>query len=339
MYLFTRQLSNNPRTRIAVFSTKRYDKHTLEPAFKKLGFNPFFLESALSEETVILAENYQVVCVFVNDDLNSTVISYLAGKGLKHILLRCAGYNNVDLAACKEFGIKVARVPAYSPHAVAEFAVGQILMLNRKLHLAYARARAGNFNLEGLTGFDLSGKTAGIIGTGKIGRCVIEILSKGFGMNVICYDLYPTEGYTYVDLPELLKKSDVISLHCPLSPETKYIINANTIEQMKTGVMLINSSRGGLIDTKALISGLKSRKIGSVALDVYEDESDLFFKDSSSNIIQDDVFSRLLTFPNVSVTGHQAFLTREALDNIAEATAANCSALLNGKECPNLVSA
>jgi D-lactate dehydrogenase len=300
-----------------------------------------FFEARLTTETASLARNFPVVCVFVNDQLDRETLNILAQSDTKLIALRCAGFNNVDLKAAKEFGITVVRVPAYSPYAVAEHAVGLILTLNRKLHRAYYRVRDGNFALDGLLGFDLHGRTVGIFGTGKIGRITAKILA-GFGCNILGYDLYPHAefeqiGGKYVDSRELVAQSDIISLHCPLTPETYHLINTETINFMKQGVMLINTSRGALIDTKAVIKGLKSKKIGYLAIDVYEQESDLFFEDLSNEIIQDDVFQRLLTFPNVLITGHQAFFTEEALSNIAETTINNITKFEQGKFCENQV--
>ena len=266
----------------------------------------------------------------------------IAGGGTRLIALRCAGFNNVDLKAAAELGMTVVRVPAYSPYAVAEHTVALILTLNRKLHRAYNRVREGNFSLDGLLGFDLHGRTVGIVGTGKIGRIVGQIL-QGFGCKILAYDLYPNpefeaSGAQYVEPLELAAKSDIITLHCPLTPETHHIVNAETINYIKPGVMLVNTSRGALIDTKAIIDGLKSKKIGYLALDVYEQEEDLFFEDLSNEVIQDDVFQRLLTFPNVIITGHQAFFTENALKNIAETTLSNITDFEKGKSCPNQVS-
>jgi len=264
----------------------------------------------------------------------------IAAGGTKLIALRCAGFNNIDLAVAKELGITVVRVPAYSPYAVAEHTVGLILTLNRKFHRAYARVREGNFSLDGLLGFDLHDRTVGIIGTGRIGAITAQIL-HGFGCQILAYDKYPNPDCKaialYVDLPELFNKSDIISLHCPLTPETHHLINAEAIAQMKQNVMLINTSRGALIDTEAVITGLKSGKVGYLGLDVYEQEADLFFEDLSNTVIQDDVFERLLTFPNVVITGHQAFFTEDALRNIAETTLTNISDFERGNTCLNIL--
>ncbi|KAK9331165.1 hypothetical protein V1520DRAFT_390784 [Lipomyces starkeyi] len=327
---------------IAVFSTKKYDTLYLRPALEANGHHPHFLQTRLDNETVVLAEGYTAICIFVNDSLTAHGIEHLAKKGLKYVLLRCAGYNNVDLDAADKCGIKVARVPAYSPYSVAEFAVGLMLMLNRNLHKAYTRVRAGNFSLEGLTGFDMRNRRIGIVGTGKIGLLTGKIC-RGFDSDVVCYDPYPNidrakeYGMRYVSLDELLTTCDIISLHCPLLPSTHHMINSETLSKMKDGVMIINTSRGGLIDTVALIKALKSGKVGQVGMDVYEHESNMYFEDSSDSIMLDDVFSRLLTFHNVCITGHQAFLTREALENIAQETASNLEGFLKGIEPKGIV--
>ena len=284
-----------------------------------------FFEHRLSPDTVMSAQGYNAVCVFVNDILNGDVIRQLAQMGVGLIALRCAGYNNVDLHACEAHGIRVVRVPSYSPPSIAEHAVMLMLALNRRITRAHARVREGNFSLEGLVGFEMHGKTVGIIGTGRIGKCAAEIM-LGFGCSVLAYDPYPNAelaarpGLEYVSLEQILEKSHIISLHVPLIPDTHHLINKGTIEKMMPGVMLINTSRGALIDTQALILGLKSGKIGSAGLDVYEEEGDYFFEDFSDTIITDDTLARLLTFNNVLVTSHQAFLTREALQSIAETT-------------------
>jgi len=321
----------DPRPHVAVFDAKPYDRRHLEAAGPELAWQ--FLEAHLGLDTARLAAGYEVVCVFVNDDLNEAVIEQLAAGGVKLIALRCAGFNNVDLAAAKRCGLTVVRVPAYSPHAVAEHAMGLILTLNRKLHRAHQRVREGNFSLAGLEGVDLYGRTASVIGMGKIGRCLAEIL-RGFSMTVLAYDLYPDEafanrtGVRYVPLDEAIESAEIISLHTPLMPETHYLINAERIGNMKPGVMLINTSRGALVDTAALIAGLKSGHIGAAGLDVYEEESGYFFENRSDVVISDDLLARLLTFPNVLITSHQAFLTQEALDNIAETTVENIRGFL-----------
>jgi D-lactate dehydrogenase len=313
--------------RIAVFSTKPYDEQFLTAANKNGRYEMTFYEARLTADTVGLARDYDAVCVFVNDQLGADTIAGLAKRGVKLIALRCAGFNNVDLAAAAKHNIKVVRVPAYSPHAVAEHTLALLLCVNRKIHRAYARVREGNFALEGLLGFDIYGKTVGVIGTGKIGINVARIF-QGFGCKVLAYDLYPNEecktmGVEYQDLPTLFARSDIVTLHCPLTPETYHLINRDALAQMKAGVTIINTSRGALIDTTAVIDGLKSGRVGYLAIDVYEEESDLFFEDLSSQVIQDDVFARLITLPNVVVTGHQGFFTNVALYNIAETTIGN----------------
>jgi D-lactate dehydrogenase len=315
--------------RVAVFSTKSYDKAYLDAANADQ-HQLVYLEPRLDVSTVFAAEGAQAVCVFVNDVINAEVIAMLAKLHVQLITLRCAGFNNVDLEAAKLHGITVARVPEYSPHSVAEHAVALMLTLNRKIHRASARVREANFSLDGLLGFDMHGKTVGVIGTGKIGQCVAKIM-MGFGCKVLAFDPYPNQqcidaGASYVTLEELLSSSDIVSLHCPLTPETHHLIDEKAIKQMRPGVMLINISRGAVIDTRAIIRGLKSGVIGSLGLDVYEEEENLFFRDLSSTVIHDDVFARLLTFPNVVITGHQAFFTDEALTEIAKTTIANISA-------------
>ena len=324
--------------KVAVFSTKPYDRQFFERANQHNHELDFF-EPGLNSLTASLATGYEAVCVFVNDRLDRQTIGILANKGVKLIALRCAGYNNVDLEAAKESGISVVRVPAYSPYAVAEHAIALILTLNRKIHRAYYRIREGNFALDGLLGFDLHGRTVGIIGTGKIGRIAGQIL-HGFGCRILAYDLYPNEEFgdrygEYVTLEDLFAQSDIISLHCPLTADTHHLIDTEAISMMKPGVMLVNTSRGGLVDTQAVIKGLKSHKIGNLALDVYEQESNMFFEDLSGEIIQDDDFERLLTFPNVIITGHQAFFTEDALNNIAETTLANITAIASKQPCDN----
>lgn len=310
----------------AVFSTKDYDRAFLNAANVSRHELHFF-EPHLSGETASLAAGFGAVCVFVNDRVDAPVMAKLAEGGVRLVALRCAGYNNVDLGAARTHGLVVARVPGYSPYAVAEHTVGLILALNRKLHRAYNRVREGNFALDGLLGFDLHGKTAGIIGTGKIGTVVSQILA-GFGCRVLAFDPVPSEtcrsrGTRYVEFDELLGESDLITLHCPLTPGNKHMIDAAALRKMRDGVMLINTSRGALIDTIAVIEALKGGKVGYLGLDVYEEEEEIFFEDRSGLIISDDVFSRLLTFPNVIITGHQAFFTREALENIATTTIEN----------------
>jgi D-lactate dehydrogenase len=328
--------------KIAVFSTKRYDREFLDAA-NGARYQLRFFEPHLDEQTVSLAQGFEAVCVFVNDRLNASVIESLAGFGVRLIALRCAGFNNVDLTAAQKHNVAFVRVPAYSPHAVAEHTVGLILALNRKLHRAYNRIREGNFSLDGLLGFELNGQTTGLIGTGKIGAVVAKILT-GFGCRILAFDPFENEeckalGVSYTSLDKLLASSDVISLHCPLTPENHHIINVESLSKMKNGVMLINTSRGALIDTLAVIDGLKSGKVGYLGLDVYEEEGDMFFEDLSDHIIRDDVFTRLLTFPNVIITGHQAFFTRNALEKIAATTIANINEFEATGQCVNEVKA
>ena len=321
---------------VAFFDTKSYDRES----FKKFADDNIkirMFENKLNIDTVSMAQNCDAVCAFVNDDINKEVIEKLHSYGIGLIAMRCAGYNNVDLKACRD-KIKIAHVPAYSPYAIAEHAMGMILLLNRKLHRAYIRTRDHNFSLDGLTGFDLMGKTVGIVGTGKIGRCFADIC-KGFSMKILGYDPYKNEEFcgNYVSMEELLKSSDIISLHCPLTKENRHLINDETVSQMKDGVFIINTSRGKLIDTQSIINGLKSQKIGAAGLDVYEEETDLFFEDYSEEVIHDDTLSTLISMPNVLVTSHQAFLTREALSGIAKTTMENLKNYLTGKELKNEV--
>lgn len=318
---------------LAVFSTKPYDERFLNSANEAHAHALTFLEPRLTPATAPLASGFEAVCAFVNDDLNRVVLEVLAAGGTRLLALRSAGFNHVDLAAAKKLGLVVTRVPAYSPYAVAEHTLALILALNRKVHRAYNRVREGNFTLDGLLGFDLHGKTVGVVGTGKIGIAFAQIMS-GFGCRLLAYDPYPNESAgvaRYVSLPHLLEEADILSLHCPLTPETHHLIGDETLRQMKQGVMLINTSRGALVDTRAVIRALKSGKLGYLGLDVYEEETELFFEDRSSRVIQDDVFSRLLTFPNVLITGHQAFFTEEALHNIAATTLANVTAFEKGE--------
>jgi D-lactate dehydrogenase len=324
--------------KLAVFSTRNYDRDFLTAANQSRHEIHFF-EPHLNEETVGLAAGFGAVCVFVNDRVDRAVIERLASLGVGLIALRCAGYNNVDLKAAAKHGLTVVRVPGYSPYAVAEHAVGLMLALNRKLHRAYNRVREGNFALDGLLGFDMHGKTVGIIGTGKIGSVVAEILA-GFGCPTLAFDPLPNErcqssGVRYLKIDDLLAQSDIITLHCPLTQENQHMIDATALQKMKVGVMLINTSRGALIDTAAVIEALKSGKVGYLGLDVYEEEEQIFFEDRSGLIISDDVFSRLLTFPNVIITGHQAFFTREALVNIAATTIDNITKFTGGQILEN----
>ena len=308
---------------VAFFDAKAYDLPSFERCGREHDIRFRFLETKLNEDTAELARGCDAVCVFVNDTVNAAVIEKLHQCGVRLIALRCAGYNNVDVRAA--FGkIHVVHVPAYSPYAVAEHAIALLLTSVRRIHKAYNRTREFNFSLNGLTGFDFHGKTVGVIGTGKIGRIFIDIC-RGFGMKVIAYDRFPApdSGIDYVTPDELFARSDVISLHCPLTDETRHMIDAAAIEKMKKGVVIVNTSRGGLIDTEALLEGIKARKIGAACLDVYEEEADVFFEDRSGHILNDDLLSRLISMPNVIVTSHQAFLTEEALDNIAETTVNN----------------
>lgn len=325
--------------KVAVFSTKPYDRDFLSRFCSEHELR--FFEVRLTSDTVRLAVDCEAVCVFVNDVVSAEVISELSNIGVSSIALRCAGFNNVDLGAASNKGISVVRVPAYSPHAVAEHTVGLMLSLNRKLHKAYHRVREGDFRLNGLLGFDMHGRTVGVVGTGKIGECVAQILS-GFGCRLLGYDRIPNTaceamGMEYVPLPQLLSESDILTFHCPLTPETHHMVDSESIQQMKAGVMLINTSRGALIDTKAAIAGLKSGQIGWLGIDVYEEEADLFFEDLSDSVIRDDVFSRLGTFPNVMITGHQAFFTSDAMIQIAQTTSHNLSEIEAGRECENVV--
>lgn len=319
---------------VAVFDTKQYDI----PGFEKYTSDDVsfkFFETKITEDTAKLAKGFDAVVVFVNDTINKSVIDQLCEYGVKLIALRCAGFNNVDLEYAKG-KIPVVRVPAYSPYAVAEHTMALLLTSLRRIHKAYNRTREFNFSLNGFTGFDLHGKTIGVVGTGKIGKIFINIC-KGFGMNVIAYDLYPDRSadINYVSLDELFEKSDIISLHCPLTEENMYLINKDTIAKMKKGVFILNTSRGKLIDAEALLEGIKEKKVGAACLDVYEDENDIFFKDYSGHILQDDVLARLISMPNVIITSHQAFLTEEALDNIAKTTVDNITEFFKNKNLIN----
>ena len=327
--------------KVAVFSTKSYDRTFLEAANVGGQHELVFFEPRLNLETSVLAAGFPAVCAFVNDCLDAKTLRAIAQNGVRLLALRSAGFNHVDLAAARELDLTLLRVPAYSPYAVAEHAVALILSLNRKIHRAYNRVREGNFALDGLLGFDLHGKTVGIVGTGRIGAITAKIL-HGFGCRLLGYDVSQNPdcvalGMEYMALGELFAASDIVSLHCPLIPETYHLIGAEAIGQMKPGMMLINTSRGQLIDTKAVTKGLKSGKIGYLGLDVYEQETDLFFEDLSNQVIQDDVFQRLLTFPNVLITGHQAFFTEEALKNIAETTIGNITDFEQGRTCPHKI--
>lgn len=325
--------------RIAFYDTKPYDKPSFDKYGEKYGITFKYFETKLNEDTVELAKGFDGVCVFVNDTINRTVIDKLCEMGIRLIALRCAGFNNVDIKYA--YGkIHIFRVPAYSPYAVAEHAMALLLTSVRRTHKAYIRSKDFNFSLNGLTGFDLNGKTIGVIGTGKIGKVLIKIC-RGFGMNVLAYDKFPSKDLDnkdtvrYVSMDELLKNSDIISLHCPLTDDTYHLIDDSAIEKAKKGVIIINTSRGALIDAEALLSGIKERKVGAACLDVYEEESELFFEDNSGHIMEDDILARLISMPNVIVTSHQAFLTDEALLNIAETTSKNIADFFAKKPCPN----
>jgi D-lactate dehydrogenase len=327
--------------KIAVCSSQSYDRNFLSEANREFAHELTFFDAHLNEETWRMVAGFPTVCVFVNDTLNAAVLTNLAEQGTSLIALRCAGFNNVDVQASTDLGLKVVRVPAYSPHSVAEHSVALMMALNRRIPRAYNRVRDGNFALEGLLGFELRGKTVGIIGTGRIGAAVAGIL-HGFGCRLIAYDPQPNAaclslGVEYVSLQQLYAASDIITLHSPLNKQSLHLINAAAVAQMKRGVMLINTSRGGVIDTPAVIAGLKSCKIGYLGLDVYEQEGDLFFQDLSNQVIQDDMFERLLTFPNVLITGHQGFFTQEALTSIAQTTLQNISLFEKTGECQNQV--
>jgi len=328
-------------TKIAFFDSKPYDEASFKQTNENFGFDIRYYKGHLNKDNVLLTKGADVVCIFVNAVVNAGVIDELVNNGVKLIALRCAGFNNVDLKAAKD-RIKVVRVPAYSPYAVAEHTLALMLTLNRKTHKAYSRTREGNFSLNGLMGFDMFEKTAGIIGTGKIAKILMKILS-GIGMKIVAYDLYPDFDFAkqynveYTSLDELYKRSDIISLHCPLTKETEYIIDENSIAKMKDGVMIINTGRGKLIHTHALINGLKSKKIGSAGLDVYEEEGDYFFEDHSNIVMDDDILARLLSFNNVIVTSHQAFFTKEAMKSIAVTTLQNIQDFVDGKALVNEV--
>ena len=328
--------------KIAFFDTHSYDKKSFVEANKSFNYEIDFRDYKLNENTALTAQGYDVVCVFVNDVVNAEVIKTLADCGVKLIALRCAGFNNVDLKAAASAGIKVVRVPAYSPYAVAEHGVALLMSLTRHIPQAYLRTKTANFNIEGLTGRDLFGLTAGILGTGKIGRIMADIL-MGFGMKIIAYDPFPNEQWAkeknieYVGLDEIFQRSDVLSLHCPLTEETKHVVNHDRMKMMKHDAVIINTGRGALIDSKALVHALKHGHIGGIGMDVYEEESKYFFSDWSTDIMTDDTLARLLTFPNVIITGHQAFLTTNALKNLAETTLENVKAFGAGAELVNEV--
>ncbi|WP_277950334.1 2-hydroxyacid dehydrogenase [Halomonas sp. YLGW01] len=328
--------------RVAMFSAQPYDRRFFTEAAAGREIALQFHEVTLTPDSAVLAHGADGVCAFVNDRLDAEVLEALAVQGVRFIALRCAGFNNVGLAAAERLGLAVARVPAYSPEAVAEHALALLLTLNRRIHRAFNRVREGNFMLEGLLGMTLAGKTVGLIGTGRIGLATARIF-RGFGCRLLGEDRYPSEAFTtlggeYVSRERLLAESDVISLHCPLTDDTRYLIDEAALSRLKPGAILINTSRGGLVDTRAAIAALKTRRLGGLAIDVYEQETSLFFRDHSSDIIDDDIFQRLTTFPNVLITGHQGFFTAEALTEIAEVTLDNIEALGRGEPCPNRVS-
>lgn len=328
--------------KIAFYDTHSYDKTSFGKVNEAFGYHIDFFEFKLNENTAPTSRGYDVVCVFVNDVVNAEVIAQLKESGVKLIALRCAGFNNVDLPAAAAAGIKAVRVPAYSPHAVAEHGIALLMALTRHIPQAYLRTKTANFNIEGLTGRDLYGLTGGVLGTGKIGQTMAALM-QGMGMNVIAYDLYPNtewakeKGIEYVSLADIFKRSDVLSLHCPLTEETKHVVNHDSMKTMKSDAIIINTGRGALIDSKALVHALKHHQIGGAALDVYEEESKYFFGDWSTHVLTDDVLARLLTFPNVIITGHQAFLTTNALGNIAETTLGNIKAFFAGEPLQNEV--
>ncbi|AEI36976.1 MAG: 2-hydroxyacid dehydrogenase [Zymomonas mobilis subsp. pomaceae] len=327
--------------RVAIFSSKNYDHHSIEKENKHYGHDLIFLNERLTRKTAPKAKGSQAVCIFVNDEADAEVLEILAELGIKLIALRCAGYNNVDLETAKKLNLKVVRVPAYSPYSVAEYAVGMLLTLNRQISRGLHRVRDNNFSLEGLIGLDIHKKTVGIIGVGHIGSVFAHIMKHGFGANVIAYAPRPKPeqaekiGFQHVSLEELIETSDIISLHCPLTPENHYMINKNTLAKAKKGFYLINTSRGGLVDTKAVIHALKSKHLGGYAADVYEEEGPLFFENHADDIIDDDILERLISFPNVVFTGHQAFLTKEALSNIAHSILQDISDAEAGKKLPD----
>ena len=333
---------NNKQFRIAFFDTKPYDRAFFEEENRKYGFDITYFEAKLRPRTASVTAGFDAVCAFVNDELDGDVMEQLHKNGVRIVAMRCAGYNNVNLKVACQYGIPVVRVPQYSPYAVAEYALALLMTLNRKIHRAYNRVREGNFSIGGLMGFDLRGKTIGVIGTGKIGRTFIGLL-RGFGMRVLASDPFPDEqaarelAFDYVPLETLFRKSDIVSLHCPLTPENVHMVNAQTIAMMKPGVVLVNTSRGHLIDSAALVDALKSGRIGAAGLDVYEEETDYFFEDRSDRAVLDDILARLMTFPNVIVSSHQAFFTREAEHNIAETTMRSLDAFANGRKLEDAI--
>lgn len=323
--------------KIAFYATKPYDRIWFEPLVRKYGFSIHFIELPCNEDTIFLAKGYDAICVFVNDRVNAKMIDELCNMKVKAILLRSAGFNHIDIKAAED-KIAVLRVPSYSPEAVAEYAMGLLLSINRCIHKAYYRTRDFNMNINGFMGMDLNNKTAGVVGTGKIGQAMIRIL-EGFGMNIIAYDPFPNEelNVEYVSVEELFKRSDVISLHCPLTKETKHIINKKSIRMMKDGVYLVNTSRGSLINSEDLLEGLVAGKFGGVGLDVYEEEEGIFYEDRSADIVEDDILARLMTFPNVLITSHMGFFTKEAMEAIAVTTLENAYSLENGLPLTNKV--
>lgn len=329
--------------KLCLFSSKHYDKEHFELANQKLGYEIDYFDYKLTPKTAITAKGSDAVCIFVNDLADEATLTQLAALNIKILALRCAGFDNVDLAAAKRLGITVVNVPAYSPESVAEHAVALMMTLNRRTHKAYQRTRDANFSLDGLTGFNMHGRVAGVIGTGKIGVAMIRILT-GFGMHILASDPYPSDvakqlGAEYVDLDQLYARADVITLHCPMTTDNYHLLNREAFAKMKKGVMVINTSRGPLLDAAAAIGALKQGIIGALGMDVYENERDLFFEDKSNDVIQDDVFRRLSACHNVIFTGHQAFLTREALLSISDTTLANLQQLMSGETCANIVNA
>ncbi len=325
--------------KIAVFSARAYDRQFMNAANAMAGHQLCFFDASLERDTCALAAGHEVVCIFVNDTADAFVLEALASGGTRLVALRCTGFNNVDLKAAARLGLKVVRVVSYSPYSVAEHAVALLLTINRKIHRAYNRTRDSNFELDGLMGFDLYGKTVAVIGTGRIGRVFAKIM-RGFGCEVLGHDKYPSTefealGARYADLAEIGAKADILSLHCPLTPETHHIVNAEMLTRLKRGALLINTSRGGLVQTEAVVEALKSGQLGGLALDVYEQEADLFYRDWSSTVVSDDVFERLLSFPNVIVTGHQAFFTREAISTICQTTIDSVSEFASGRALTN----
>ena len=338
----TRCQMNNPNFKVAVFDTKPYDRQFFDEANKNYGYSITYFEEKLRPQTAKLTIGYDAICAFVNDNLNADVINCLHDNGVKLIAMRCTGYNNVDLISACKANIPVVHVPHYSPNAIAEYSLALLMTLNRKINHAYNRVRDGNFSINGFIGFDLCNKTIGVIGTGKIGKTFIKLL-QGFDVNIIAYDIYPDIDFAkkfnveYVTLDELFKRSEIISLYCPLTTQNTHMINDDTIKQMKDGVVIINTSRGKLIDSNSLINGLKSGKISAAGLDVYEEETDYFFEDKSDTIITDDILARLMTFKNVIITSHQAFFTKEAVHNIVNTVMVSIDKFINQKQLDNII--